>query len=179
MAGSITLVLLLGATPPTYPSPFDQISYLLSGARLLLDTVPGFTSVGTVVPYVLSWLLIGVIASIFSTRGWNTVRTLLWSSLVSGLLVVISEALLNDFWNSPSRNLDLVVLFGQMATFSMIALLTAYPLTLIKEMALRKSEDPIPDRVETTCECGAVFRSNPLICSECGRILREKSTDPA
>jgi len=56
---------------------------------------------------------------------------------------------------------------------SLFAIPSAIPITIIIEKVRRQSEEPIPEKIETTCECGAVFKSNPLICSECGKQLRD------
>jgi hypothetical protein len=36
----------------------------------------------------------------------------------------------------------------------------------------RKEKDlPPPERIETICQCGVVYKSRPLLCAECGRSL--------
>ena len=50
---------------------------------------------------------------------------------------------------------------------------TAIPVYMIINKIQAEAEQPQPEKIETRCICGAVFRSNPLICSDCGRILRE------
>lgn len=172
--GAPLLVLLLGAAPPAYPQPFQIISFLLFGCSLLEQTVEGLLSISDTGPYIATWFLIGGIVSVFSDRGWNTVRTVLWVAIITGLLSLMSRVLLvPGFWESPTRNLDLIILFGGMALLSLAALPSAYPLTVVKERLQREAERPIPELIETKCECGAVFRSNPIMCSECGRVLRE------
>ncbi|TFF92087.1 hypothetical protein EU545_02040 [Candidatus Thorarchaeota archaeon] len=174
VVGTASLVLLLGVTPPIYPEPFQAMAFLLFGGELLEETIPAILSIPEMVPYLATWLLIGAIISVFSQRGWNTVRSVLWVAFISGLLSLVSTVLiLPSFWSSPSRNLDLIILFSRMILVSMLTLPSAYPLTLLKERMRRRAEKPIPKAIESQCECGAVFRSNPILCSECGRILRD------
>jgi hypothetical protein len=42
---------------------------------------------------------------------------------------------------------------------------------------LSSSEAKPPEKIETVCECGAVFKSRPMLCSECGRQLAVPSAD--
>jgi hypothetical protein len=46
-------------------------------------------------------------------------------------------------------------------------------MSLLMIRARKQSEVPIPQLIETRCQCGAVFKSKPLICSECGAVLRD------
>jgi hypothetical protein len=77
-----------------------------------------------------------------------------------------------DITLNPLRNYDLLYQFTTSLVTSLMALLSAIPMTIVIDRARQTAEPPIPDKIETRCECGAVFRSNPLICSECGAILR-------
>jgi hypothetical protein len=43
-------------------------------------------------------------------------------------------------------------------------------------MTHREREHPIPEKIETICECGAMFKSIPMMCSECGKIFSEEYT---
>jgi hypothetical protein len=175
--GSMLLTYASGIVPPAYPEPFQALGFLLFGSTMLGESLSGFLNTASVGSYIATWLVIGAVVALFSQRGWNTIRTLLWVALISGLLSLASKVLLEPaFWDlilTPTRNLQILGLFAMMVVVSLVALPIAYPLTIVKERAMRESEPPIPDQIETVCECGAVFRSNPLICSECGRTLRE------
>jgi hypothetical protein len=57
-----------------------------------------------------------------------------------------------------------------------ITLFSAYPLSRIIQLASRESELPIPEGIETSCRCGTVFKSKPMVCSECGRTLSHEPT---
>jgi hypothetical protein len=175
--GSLLLTYALGIGPPMYPEPFQTISFLLFGSTMLGESLTGFLNTASVGSYLVTWVAIGALVALFSQKGWNTIRTLMWIALISGLLSLLSKVLLEPaFWDpilTPTRNFQILGLFVMMVAVSLIALPIAYPLTIVKERAMRGSEPPIPDHIETVCECGAVFKSNPLMCSECGRTLRE------
>ena len=124
--------------------------------------------------YILTWILIGVIIGLFSKKGWNTLRSSLWAGLILGILSLAS-VLLQDagYWSSPTRNVDLLYHFISSIIVSLCMIPSAVPVTFIIERVSRQAEAPIPEKIESTCECGAVFKSNPLICSECGKPLRD------
>ncbi|MGQ4910855.1 MAG: hypothetical protein ACP6KW_01675 [Candidatus Thorarchaeota archaeon] len=172
-AGAVMLVYLTGAVDPGYMPPYDWGWIIIFGGNMLYLSLDGLLNPGTVWVYIFTWFIMGLIASAFSQRGWNTVRTAIWVGMVQGLLR-LGHVLLTDsgFWASPDRNLQLVVLFSSSVLLALLIVPVAHPLAILRERIRRKAEPPIPSSIETVCECGAVFKSNPLICSECGRRLR-------
>jgi hypothetical protein len=179
VVGSYLLVMLAGLpTPqPAYPSPFDTIWFLFSGSWMLQSTIQELLNQSLVSALVISWLVIGIVIAPFSRIGWNLLRSALWIGVFLTVLALVFQ-LVEDpsFWDmnlNPTRNYDLLFQFATSIVVSLFALPSAIPITISIERARRKGESPIPEKIETVCECGAVFKSNPLICSECGRILRQ------
>ncbi|MHA1615117.1 MAG: hypothetical protein ACTSYJ_09750 [Candidatus Thorarchaeota archaeon] len=172
--GSIVLVLLVGLTSPAYHWPYSTIWIVLSGSNALKSTIIGISNPNTLVGYILSWIIMGVVISPFSKKGWNTVRSAVWVGIILGILSLVSILLLDaDYWTSPTRNIDLVYHFVTALSVSLCVIPSAVPSTLVIDRIKKQAEMPIPEKIETSCECGAVFKSNPLICSECGKQLRD------
>lgn len=168
--GSIVIVPLLGVPQPSYPVPYNAIWFILAGSSAFQRTI--FSSPNIVGLYILSWIVIGIIIGPFSKPGWNTVRSALWVGLIQAIFALISLVLLDTgFWESTSRNFDLLYQFSISLILSMLALPSAIPIASVVEKLGREAEPPIPSIIQTVCECGAVFKSNPMICSECGRDL--------
>lgn len=172
---SAVIVMLLGLTQPTYPEPYSLIWFILAGSSALQTTLLEPFTLMVFTLYILSWLVIGFIIGLFSKPGWNTVRSALWVGLILAIFALASELLLNpEFWNleiNPNRNIDLIAQFASSLILCLLALPTALPTAYTIMKLGQKAELPIPNKIETVCECGAVFKSNPLICSECGRTL--------
>lgn len=174
MTGSVIIVILHNIQNPVFSWPYSSVWFILSGCSTLNATFQNILEPELIFGYILTWIIIGLLLVPFSKKGWNTLRTSLWAGFFLGMFSLISLFLENpNFWTSPTRNLELVFHFLTAVLVSLLALPSAIPATMIKERILRQAEDPIPDKIETSCECGAVFKSNPLICSECGRQLRE------
>ena len=174
LIGSVTIVALLGIPDPMYSWPYSSVSFILSGSSALKSSFDGFLNQSVVLGYILTWVVVGLVISPFSKKGWNTLRTALWGGLFMGILSLVSLILLNaDFWTSPSRNIELLYHFVVSILVSFSALPSAIPATIVIERIRKQSEEPIPEKIETSCDCGAIFNSNPLICSECGTQLRE------
>jgi hypothetical protein len=177
--GSYLIVFMVGLLPPdpSYPYPFDVIWPLLVGSLALRSTFQGLLDGQTILLYLSAWLVIGIIISFFSKKGWNTVRTAMWVGVALAVSALITQLLENpDYWNitlNPLRNYDILYQSVTAVVTSLIALLSAVPLTAVIERARRTAETPVPEEIETRCSCGAVFKSNPLICSECGAVLRK------
>ena len=171
--GSLAIVLLLGLGQPPYPEPFNLIWFLLAGSSALQSTLFNPLTAVLVTQYIAIWFLIGVIIGPFSKAGWNTVRSALWVGLIHAIFALGSLLLLDSaFWGSASRNFDLLSQFVTSLILSVLALPTAIPTAMLFDRIGQQSELPIPTKIETVCECGAVFKSNPLLCSECGRALK-------
>ncbi len=175
LIGSVVLVLLVGLTGPAYYWPFSTIWIILSGSSALKSTITGISNPSALLGYILTWIIIGVVISPFSKKGWNTVRSAVWVGMILGILSLVSVLLLDaDYWTSPTRNIDLFYHFVTSLSVSLCVIPSAFPSTLIIDRIKKQAEMPIPEKIETSCECGAVFKSNPLICSECGTQLRDE-----
>ncbi|MGY5881105.1 MAG: hypothetical protein RTV31_12695 [Candidatus Thorarchaeota archaeon] len=174
LVGSIVLVILVNLPDPMYSWPYNMIWFLLSGSDALRLSIDGFFNPIVSLGYILTWILIGMIIGIFSKKGWNTIRSTLWAALILGILSLASVLLLDaGYWTSSTRNIDLLYHFVGAVVVSLCSIPSAVPITLIIERVMKQAEEPIPEKIESTCECGAVFKSNPLICSECGKQLRD------
>ncbi|MBD3406661.1 MAG: hypothetical protein GF411_11150 [Candidatus Lokiarchaeota archaeon] len=177
--GTICIVFLRNPEPITYPSPYDILSPLLHGSILLQDLSMLFLFHG-LLGYLLVWFAVGLIGGIFSESKWNTIRTVFWTGVVIAILSIISMILEDStFWTGDQNERNLIILFQFIKSIgaSMLALLSAVPVVLVKKQILSENESIAPPIIESTCECGAVFKSNPIICSECGNVLRPKALE--
>ena len=174
LIGAVTIVLLIGLVDPVYSFPYSTIWFIFSGSSALISTIDGILNPINILGYLITWVIVGVIIALFSKKGWNTLRTAIWLGLVLGILSLASTMLLDaTFWTSPTRNIELVYHFVTAFVVSLCALPSAIITTSVIDRLLKQAEEPIPEKIETVCECGAIFRSNPLICSECGKQLRD------
>jgi len=73
-----------------------------------------------------------------------------------------------------ARNIYLVLQFAGGIACSLLSLVSSIPLTTLLQKARREADVPPPIKIETVCQCGAVFKSAPLMCAECGRSLRKE-----
>jgi hypothetical protein len=119
---------------------------------------------------IAAWLIVGAVAGPFSEPGWNLLRSSFWSGVIVTLAAIVAGGAV--FWVSADRNITIALLFFGSAISAQLSLLSATPIAYLLKTLTRKKERPVPTLIETVCECGARFRSNPLICSECGRRLR-------
>jgi len=178
IVGSFSLVTLAGLLPtqPPYPDPFNLFWFLLNGSWVFQSTLQELFNQSLVGSLVISWLIVGIVIAPFSRKGWNVLRSTLWVGVFLTIFALMFQILENpSFWDvnlNPTRNYDLLFQFITSIVVSLFALPSAIPITISIERAQQTGEPPLPDKIETACECGAVFKSNPLICSECGRILR-------
>jgi hypothetical protein len=178
IVGSYSLVYLAGVFPPqpSYPEPFSTIWFLFSGSWAFLSTLQEIFNQSVIGSLLISWLIIGIVIAPFSQKGWNVLRSTLWVGCFLFIFAVIFQILENPFfWDvslNPTRNYDLLFQFITFQVVSLFALPSAIPISIVIERVRQTGESPLPNHIETVCECGAVFKSNPLICSECGRILR-------
>ena len=174
LVGSIVLVTLVNLPDPMYSWPYNLLWFFFSGSDALRLSIDGFFNPISSIGYILSWLVIGLIIGLFSKKGWNSIRSILWAGLILGILSLASVMLQDaGYWTSPTRNVDLLYHFIGSILISLCAIPSVVPVTIVTERIGRQAEEPIPEKIETTCECGAVFKSNPLICSECGKQLRD------
>jgi len=174
IVGTLLIVVLLGMAQPGYPQPYDAVWFIFTGADALQSTFGGFLNLNTIGIYLITWIIVGFIIAPFSRHGWNLVRSALWVGVFVGIFSIFSLLLINPgFWNDPERNVVLVYQFAISIGVSMFSISSAYPISILIERAKKEQETPIPEKIETRCQCGAVFKSNPIMCSECGAILRE------
>ena len=176
VVGSFLLAILLGLPDPVYPEPFNIAWMLLVGSEALAATASlSLTSV--IVPYLITWLIIGFLIGPFSRAGWNTFRSVLWVGFVLAILALASELLLNPgFWIlevNPDRNYDLLILFISSLIIALLSLPTALVSSYLTNRLGQQAEPEVPIKIETICECGAVFKSKPMLCAECGRSLTD------
>ena len=169
--GSCLIALLLTLPRTVYPYPFDMVWLLLAGGAALQTTAAGLLNLDTTLVYFAVWLVIGLLISPFSKSNWNSVRTAVWTSIFLALFATMSAVLLDPlFWTSGARNARLIEFFATCLLFAPLALAAAVPLR-VSVVRLRRKEAPSPESIRTVCECGAVFKSRPMLCSECGRAL--------
>ncbi|MHA2003430.1 MAG: hypothetical protein ACW960_04915 [Candidatus Thorarchaeota archaeon] len=173
--GSLLLVYIFDLSQPAYPQEVIAIWALLVGSHSLSQSYTIFLDPFMLASYLLVWLIMGLVIAPFSKSGWNAVRSAVWTGVWVSIWALTSILLLNPaFWSDPNRNLDLLLLFTTTIIAASLTLLSAYPISRIIRIARRERELPIPEKIETICECGAVFKSKPLVCSECGRTLSEE-----
>ena len=174
VVGSIVIALLLNLAQPLYPEPFSVIWILLIGSSTLQTTFSFIFNPSVVSMYLVSWIVIGLIVGPFSKFGWNTLRSVIWVGLVHAIFALASLLLLDPvFWGLPSRNFDLLYQFATSMIVSLLALPSALPTAWLVRRIRKKSDPPVPTKIETICECGAVFKSKPMLCAECGRRLTD------
>ncbi len=171
LLGSCLIVWLLTLPRVVYPDPFDMVWFLLVGSAALQTTAAGLLNISTALVYFIVWLIIGLVISPFSKSNWNSVRTAVWTSVFLALFTTMSAVLLDPlFWTSGARNTRLIEFFATSLLFAPLALAAAVPVR-VSVIRLRRKEAQFPENIETVCECGAVFKSKPMLCSECGRVL--------
>ncbi|MFX0055223.1 MAG: hypothetical protein ACFFAD_09870 [Candidatus Hermodarchaeota archaeon] len=170
--GSWLLAFILNLSQPAYPQELIFLWVLLAGSQYLSHTYTLLSDPFTLVSYLAVWLIMGFIIAPFSKSGWNSVRTAIWTGVWVSIWALTSILLLNPaFWSDPNRNWSLLILFTSTILTSSITILPGYPVSRIIRLVSRERELPLPERIETRCQCGTVFKSKPMVCSECGRIL--------
>ncbi len=176
VAACFIIYVLSGMPAASYPQPYDTITSLLVGGTSLSQTISDLSGLSTTILRLVAWGVLGLIIVPFSKPGWNLVRSCIWAGVAVATIALASTMLLHpESWDSPDRNLSLLVLFLSSIASAQISLLTAVPGAALVARLTAERQAPLPKLIETVCECGARFKSNPLICSECGRVLR---TDP-
>jgi len=176
--GTEIVALLVNSQQYSWPGITPQLATILEGAFLLAI----YGKLGLefyAVQFIIAWCIIGAIAAGFSDSKANSIRTLMWNGVAISLLV-ISGVMIQDpaFWQSTARNLTILLDFVRCVTVSLFALVTAVPISHALEIRRRVGEAEAPEKIETVCVCGAVYKSNPMICAECGRKLRQLSALP-
>ena len=175
LIGVALSLLLLATSTPEFPQSVEILVPILVGAQLLHPTEVA-NNFELFPIYVIIWLIIGVFSGLSATSKWNTLRTSLWVSIFVVLFSLLSIFILDPtLWTADQlqRNWGLILHFVAGLCVIPLTMPTAIPVYVIINRIQTEAEQPQPEKIETRCICGAVFRSNPLICSDCGRILRE------
>ncbi len=150
------------------------ITVLLASASNLVITGNGTIIPDSVILYLPVWLVAGIVMGPLSNPGWNTVRSTLWYGTILSILDTASILVIDPlFWNLPTRNLQLVIIFASGLLFAQMGLISAIPMAALVQKMRTASEAPIPERIVSTCTCGAVYKSRPMICAACGKPLEE------
>ncbi|TFG12087.1 hypothetical protein EU537_10380 [Candidatus Thorarchaeota archaeon] len=171
--------IIIGNQSIVYPENVQMIEFLLTGSLILSDSLESIFSLNFMGKLLLIWGVVGAIIAPFAVSEWNIFRTTFWLGGIIATFALSSTLLVNpDFWFQNDRNLLLAFLYAK----TIMASLISVPFSLLafkaKKRWLRKKPEPIPERIETVCECGAVYKSNPLVCVECGRQLRDIVDEP-
>lgn len=146
---------------------------ILVGADILRQTYPLILSADFTFSLLLTWMLLGVVSGVFSNSPWNSVRTAAWIGTFLSLLSVANILSSSpEFWASPDRNFALLLIFASSIIVSLLTVPPAVLVISVKKHLLREQERPPPSKIESVCPtCGAVFKSVPLLCSECGAAI--------
>ena len=169
-------ILVTQSLQMTWPNFIGPVYFLLEGAFYLnLYVIP--STIEDFFQWFLAWVIVGIVIAIFSKSISNSIRTVLWSAVSLFLLLIAGVFIQNSsFWQSADRNFFLLLWFVRSVLTSMIALCSSSPLLFVKGKVSKGKEIPPPAKIETICSCGAVYKSKPLICAECGRTLEIAST---
>jgi len=173
-----TFISFMNLTPlHAYPEPFNQIWFLLDGPRFLENAILMLSNPQSIAGLLTSLCGAGIILSLFSKTPGNAIRTTLWMGASLGSFYLASVLLVDPvFWTSIDRNIVLVMLYIQNILVSLFSLIVTIPLVRVRRWLGNRGPALVPPKIETKCECGAVFKSRPMICSECGKVLNHLST---
>ena len=180
VGGSLLIAVFLSPTPNVYPVPIDVLWFLLGAGEALQETFLMILDPNTTVIVILLWVLMGGICGVASKSRWNTVRTILWLALLITIFYLVSVFVLDpSLWlaDIASRNIMIILAFVNSVLTSLLALVGAIPVVSLVSMLQAEGRAQPPDKIETICDCGAVFRSRPLICAECGKALKHEGDD--
>ncbi len=171
LLGAWTLANAIGTA-----SSGDLIETVLSGASSLSATISSINEYTATVWRLMTWGLMGIAEGLFSKRGWNSVRTTCWAGVTIASLSLISTLIREpQFWNSPDRNMSILILFVLTLIAAQTSLILSIPTASLAERLKTARVPPVPEKIEAICACGARFKSRPRICSECGRTLVTES----
>ncbi|MHA1772191.1 MAG: hypothetical protein ACTSYL_01170 [Candidatus Thorarchaeota archaeon] len=173
---TITLHMMVHLSLTQYSGLPPLIAFLLSASSTLIGISPISEIASVIVAYLPVWLIAGLALGPLSEPGWNTVRSSIWFGTILAIIATSSILFTTpSFWYQPDRNLQLLVIFTTSLLLAQITLLTAIPLAIILKQARTHADPPIPEKIETVCSCGVVYKSRPLICSACGKPLGNHS----
>ncbi len=180
LLGSYLAFMLIEMNVLPYPSPSDALWFLIAGGTILNSAVTCIFQPNFIIPYIGIWLIMGLIAGIFSISKSNTVRTALWIAVIIAILSILSAFLQNPsiwFGDMLERNSFLLAQFVQAIPTSLLSLPSAIPTVYVKRMLFSEAEPKPPNEIRTRCECGAVYKSKPMLCAECGRELHDPGSE--
>jgi len=161
-----------------YPENVEMLGFLLTGSVILSGSLESIISLNSIFELILVWGLVGLIVAPFGVSEWNLLRTAVWMGGIIATFALSSTLLVNPgFWVQNDRNLLLAFLYARTIMASLISVPFSFLVFNAKKRWLSKRPEPIPEKIETVCECGAVYKSNPLVCVECGRQLREQTEE--
>ena len=175
LIGTALSLLLITTNAPEFPQSVQILVPILVGAQLLHPSAVA-NNIDLLPIYIIIWLIVGVFSGLSATSKWNTLRTSLWVSIFVVLFSLLSLLILDPtLWTADQlqRNWGIILHFIAGLCVIPLTIPTAIPVYMIINKIQTEAEQPQPEIIETRCICGAVFRSNPLICSDCGRKLRE------
>jgi hypothetical protein len=171
LSGTFLSIWLVTSTTPDYPAEIAILWPILVGGDLLHSLA--LLQANPII-MISIWVVVGVIISPFSTSRWNTIRTSMWMGVIVAL-TTISSSLLQDpsIWmgDMDARNVFLVSEFAVSLLLAQLSLFSAVPLSEVITNRRKEQDPPIPEEIRTVCECGAVFKSKPVLCAYCGREL--------
>ncbi len=171
LLGGYFLWLTVTTTPYIWPESFSSIGFLFEGAFLIsLYAFPNLLN--NLILFMVSWIIVGIVVALFSSSSLNSIRTSLWTGVVVFLFIVGGRLLLEpSFWEDSQRNFFLLEWFLRCAITSLLALVSSIPTSILRTRITSSGEAIPPPKIETVCTCGAVYKSRPLICAECGKQL--------
>ncbi|MFO7835959.1 MAG: hypothetical protein R6V83_04830 [Candidatus Thorarchaeota archaeon] len=180
LLGSYLSFMLIEGNVLPYSSPSDALWFLIAGGTILNSAVTGIFQPNFIIPYIGIWLIMGLISGVFSISKSNTVRTALWIAVIIAILSILSAFLQNPsiwFGDMLERNSFLLAQFVQAIPTSLLSLPSAIPMVYVKQVLFSEGEPKPPNEIRTRCECGAVYKSKPMLCAECGRELHDPDSE--
>ncbi|MDF1540464.1 MAG: hypothetical protein P1Q69_16330 [Candidatus Thorarchaeota archaeon] len=179
--GTVTVSALMPIfhIPPLYgyPEPFSDIWVILNGPQSVVFALQNLQFPHYLFGLLVSFIAAGIIVSLFSESVGKSIRTSLWMGVVLGTVLIASVLVVDpSFWTMENRNITLVIFYIQNILVSLISLVSAIPLVWLRIRLKDGGAISAPPVIQTTCDCGAVYKSKPMICSECGRTLEYLST---
>ncbi len=175
IALNIGSLMVMGLASQHYPDTFEPIAFLLNGSGVLMTLVDGLLSFRFDALVLSAWLAMGLIVGLTAESRWNSVRTVIWIGVIMAICNLAAVFLINPgLWssNQVERNILIIAQLIKGPFIALFTLITALPIMAIIGRA-KKPMQIEPKPIITVCECGAVFKSKPAICSECGRVLND------
>ena len=165
---------------PDYPIDMGLAWYVLAGTEYLHPVRMVAYNMTGWAWFVVLWGIMGVVTAPIATSRGNCIRTALWMGALV-LLLSLTSILLQDptLWTGDRdvRNWALFLHFIGAVIGSTLSIPSGMAAMAILEYLHRERRVAPPAKIETICTCGAVFKSNPLICAYCGRTLREGTAE--